>query len=73
VLEEALLRFEGKRLFFEGKRAFSEHDTPKAIELLRKSNNYLHSLRITSIVLLMRTMPTVARRAYLWRSRILGD
>jgi glycosyltransferase involved in cell wall biosynthesis len=73
VLEEALLRFEGKRLFFEGKRAFNEGDTPKAIELLRKSNTYLHSLRILSVVMLLRTMPTVARIAYLWRSRFLGD
>lgn len=73
VLEDAVLRFEGKRLFFEGKRAFNDGDVSKSMELLRQSNTYLHSLRITLIVSLIRILPKFARTAYLWRSRLLGE
>lgn len=73
VLEEAVLRFEGKRLFFEGKRAFNAGDVPTAIERLQKSNDYLHSFRVTLILLLIRTVPSFARTAYVWRSRMLGE
>jgi len=73
VLEDALLRFEGKRLFFEGKRAFNDSDVPKAIERLRKSNTYLHSFRVSLILLLIRALPRFACTVYLWRSRMVGN
>jgi glycosyltransferase involved in cell wall biosynthesis len=73
ILEEAILRFEGKRLFFEGKRSFNAGDVPTAIELLQKSNKYLHSFKVSLIVMLIRTLPSVARTAYVWRSRLLGE
>jgi hypothetical protein len=73
VLEEAILSFEGRRLFFEGKRAFNSGDVPTAIERLQKSNTYLHSFRISLILLLIRTVPSFARTAYVWRSRLLGE
>jgi hypothetical protein len=72
VLEGAILRFEGRRLFYEGKQAFNSGDVATAIERLRKSNTYLHSARVSLIVLLIRTVPTIARTAYVWRSRIIG-
>jgi glycosyltransferase involved in cell wall biosynthesis len=73
TLEESIVRFEGKRLFYEGKRAFNDGDVPTAIERLKQSNKYLRSLRVSMIILLIRAVPTVARTAYLWRSRMLGE
>lgn len=73
VLEDAIFRFKGKKLFYEGKRAFNTGDSPAAIELLQKSNSYLHSFRVSLIVLLIRVMPSMARTAYVWRSRLLGS
>lgn len=73
VLESAVLRFEGKRLFFEGKRAFTDGDIPLAIDRLEKSNRYLHTLRVWLILLLIRTMPSFARTAYFWRARVTGE
>lgn len=73
TVEEAILRFEGKRLFYEGKRAFSDGDVTTAIERLQQSNKYLHSLRVSMIVLLIRAVPSFARTAYLWRARLLGE
>jgi len=73
VLESAVLRFEGKKLFFEGKRAFTDGDIPLAIDRLEKSNTYLHSLRVWLILLLIRTVPSIARTAYVWRSRVTGE
>jgi glycosyltransferase involved in cell wall biosynthesis len=72
LLESAVLRFEGKKLFFEGKRAFKDGDVPLAIDRLEKSNAYLHSPRVRLILLLIRTAPSIARTAYAWRSRLTG-
>jgi hypothetical protein len=72
ILEESLVYYEGRRLFFEGKRAFDSGDIPLAIERLEKSNTYLHSTRVWMIVRLIRTLPSFARTAYLWRTRLIG-
>ena len=66
VLEEAIMRFEGKRAFISG-------DVPTAIDRLQRSTASLSSFRVTLIVLLIRTVPTFARTAYVWRSRLLGE
>jgi glycosyltransferase involved in cell wall biosynthesis len=73
TLEQAILRFEGKRLFFEGKRAFSDGDLVTALDRLQKSNKYLHQFRVSMIILLIRAVPSFARTAYVWRSRMLGE
>jgi glycosyltransferase involved in cell wall biosynthesis len=70
-LEKAILFFEGKRLFYEGKRALNSGDIPLAIDRLEKSNTYLHSPRVWMILLLIRTVPSIARTAYLWRTRLV--
>jgi len=71
-LEKAILFFEGRRFFYEGKRAFTSGDIPLAIERLEKSNNYLRSPRVWMILLLIRTVPSIARTTYLWRTRLIG-
>ncbi|MFZ1135533.1 MAG: glycosyltransferase [Candidatus Korobacteraceae bacterium] len=71
-LEKAILFFEGRRLFYEGKRAFNSGDFPLAVDRLEKSNDYLHSPRIWMILRLIRTVPSIARTAYLWRTRVIG-
>lgn len=73
VLESALRRVEGKKLFFEGKRAFNSGDFPLAVDRLEKSNAYLSSPRVWMILLLVRTLPSLARAAYVWRSRFIGE
>ncbi len=73
VLENAILRFEGRRLFFEGKRAFNSGDYSMAVDRLEKSNKYLRSVRVWLIILLVRNLPSVARTAYVWRSRFIGE
>jgi glycosyltransferase involved in cell wall biosynthesis len=72
-LEKAILFYEGRRLFFEGKRAFSAGDVPLAIDRLEKSNTYLHSPRVWMILHLVRKFPSLARTAYLWRTRLIGE
>lgn len=73
VLEDAILRFEGRKLFFEGKRAFNSGDFSMAVDRLEESNKYLRSVRVWMILWLVRTLPSVARTAYVWRSRFIGD
>jgi glycosyltransferase involved in cell wall biosynthesis len=72
VLERAIHRFEGKRLFFEGKRAFISGDVSLAVNRLEKSNRYLRSPRVWMILQLVRGLPSIARTAYVWRSRFIG-
>jgi hypothetical protein len=72
-LERRILHFEGNRLFSEGRRAFKAGDVSLAVDRLQESNTYLHSLRVSMILLLLRTLPSVARIAYVWRSRFIGD
>ncbi len=72
TLENAIVLYEGKRLFCEGKRAFNDGDVPLALDRLQKSNARLHSPRIWMITKLIRTVPSFARTAYLWRSRLIG-
>jgi glycosyltransferase involved in cell wall biosynthesis len=69
VVKSAIRHFEGKKLFFEGKRAFTSGNISLAVDRLEESNEYLHSPRIWMILQLVRTMPSIARVAYAWRSR----
>jgi len=69
ILESAIRRFEGRKLFFEGKRDFVAGDILSAIDRLRRANTYLHSARLRMILFLIRTMPQIARIVYVWRSR----
>ena len=64
MLEAAIVRFQGNRLFQEGKRAFLEGDIPAAIWYLKQANTRLRSLRIWMIVSLLRVAPSFARVAY---------
>jgi glycosyltransferase involved in cell wall biosynthesis len=69
VLESAILRFRGTKLFFEGKRAFIAGDIPCAIDKIRQANILLRDTRLRMILLLITTMPHIARTIYLWRAR----
>jgi glycosyltransferase involved in cell wall biosynthesis len=69
VLESAILRFRGTKLFLEGKRAFIAGDIPSAVEKLGQANVLLRDTRLRMIFWLISTMPHIARRVYLWRSR----
>jgi len=69
IVESAIRRLEGRKLFFEGKRAFVAGDIPSAVDRLRQANARLDNLRLRMILLLIRTMPRIARTVYLWRSR----
>ena len=73
VLEATLCRFEGEKLFHEGKRAFMAGDITTAVDRLRQSNARLASVRIRMILLLLRTMPGLARAAYFWKWGIRQD
>jgi glycosyltransferase involved in cell wall biosynthesis len=73
VLENAIRRFEGRKLYFEGKRAFSSGDFSLAIDRLERSNAYLRSPRVWMILLVVRTLPSIARTAYIWGSRFMGE
>lgn len=72
VLEGSVRRVKGKRLFYMGKQAFNAGNMSKAITYLEHANEYLHSLRTWLIVRLIRTVPTLARTMYAWRTRLLG-
>jgi glycosyltransferase involved in cell wall biosynthesis len=72
VLEAAIVRFQGRKLFFEGKQAFNSSNIPLAISSLEKSNRYLHSARVWMILLLLRRAPSVAHTMYVWRLRFMG-
>lgn len=72
VLERSMRRVKGKRLFYMGKQAFNVGNISKAIDCLEHANQYLHSLRTWLIVRLIRTVPTLARAMYAWRTRLLG-
>jgi glycosyltransferase involved in cell wall biosynthesis len=65
ILEKAIRSFTGRRLFHEGKRAFLAGDAGAAADLLRQANAYLGSGRVRLILLLLRTMPRLARFAYM--------
>lgn len=67
VLENAIRRIEGNRLFFEGKDAFIAGDISNAVDRLRRANALLHKIRLRMILLIVRTMPQLARTVYLWR------
>jgi hypothetical protein len=67
ILESAIRRFEGKKLFYEGKRAFMAGDIPLATDLLERANSCINSTRIRMILLAIRVMPRIVRKAYAWR------
>jgi hypothetical protein len=67
ILESAIRRFEGKKLFYEGKRAFMAGDIPLATVLLERANFYINSTRIRMILLAIRVMPRIVRKAYAWQ------
>ena len=69
ILESAIRRFEGKKLFVEGKRAFIAGDTSSAVDKLRRANTLLHKTRLQMILFMIRVAPQTARAIYLWRSR----
>lgn len=71
ALDRATQRFEGKKLFFEAKKAFGSSDFSLAVARLKESNLYLRSPRVWMISFLIRTMPSIARVFYDWRSRII--
>ena len=73
VVDRAIMRFEGRKLFFEGKKAFNSGDVATAIERFKESNRYLHSPRIWMILQLLRVAPSFARHMYGWRTRRNGD
>jgi glycosyltransferase involved in cell wall biosynthesis len=72
TLEKAIRRFEGRRLFLEGKRAFLSGDVMMAIDRIGKSKRLLRSPRVWMIFVLVRTLPSVSRAIYAWRSRLGG-
>jgi glycosyltransferase involved in cell wall biosynthesis len=67
ALEGAIHRFEGRKLFFEAKRDLIAGDVRSAVDRLRRANLYLDNTRIQMILLLLRLMPRLVRKAYLWR------
>jgi hypothetical protein len=69
ILESAIRRRKGDKLFIEGKRAFIAGDISFAIDRLGQANAHLDNIRLRMILLLIRTMPRIARTVYLWRSR----
>ena len=73
VLEQAIVRFEGRKLFFEGKHAFGEGDIPLAIDRLSKAYTYLRTVRVWLILQLVRTAPSLASIGYNLRSRWNGE
>ena len=72
-VEEAILRFEGRRLFFEGKQAFADGDISLALDRLTKSNAYLRSPRVWLICQLVHAAPSLARFMYNWRAKWNGS
>ena len=69
ILERAIRRFEGKKLFFEGKRAFIAGDISSAVDHLTQANALLDNTRLRMILFLIRTVPHIVRTLYLWRLR----
>lgn len=65
VLESAIRRFEGKKLFFEGKRAFIAGDISSAADRITQANVLLDNTRLRMILFLIRTMPRLTRTLYL--------
>jgi len=68
ILESAIRRFEGQKLFHEGKRAFTAGDIPLAIDRLEQANARLDSIRVRMILFAIRAMPGLTRTAYEWKS-----
>jgi hypothetical protein len=74
MIESKLAGLEGDRLFYEGKHAFFAGDYVIAVSKLQAANRHLKSKRITRLLLLLRTVPSLARLAYgfLYRNRLNG-
>lgn len=68
ILESAIRRFKGKKLFIEGKSAFIAGDIPSAIDRLEQASTLLKKTRLRMILFLIRRIPQITRRAYLWSS-----
>jgi len=73
AVETTLQCEHGHKLFFEGKRAFLEGDFPQAVDLIKKSNALLKSVRIGAILFALRTMPRLCLKAYNWKMPQLGQ
>lgn len=68
VVQSSIRREDGFKLFFEGKKAFLAEDYPRAINLIQQSNKLLKSVRISTILLALRTMPRICQLAYFWKT-----
>jgi glycosyltransferase involved in cell wall biosynthesis len=68
ILESAIRRHEGNKLFFEGKQAFISGNISAAIAYLEEANARLHNSRLWLILIVIRAIPQIARTVYMWRS-----
>ena len=69
VVESAIRRWEGKKLFQEGRRALDQSDVPTAIQCFEQANLRLREFRLWIILRLLRIMPSTTRAVYRWRSQ----
>jgi GT2 family glycosyltransferase len=69
ALDDAIRRFQGKKLFCEGKQAFISGNIPTAIDCLEHAVTCLGTIRLRLIILSLRTMPQFIRGVYSRRLR----
>jgi glycosyltransferase involved in cell wall biosynthesis len=66
AIQSAVEQEEGFSLFFEGKRAFLNGDFSSAIDLIEQSNVLLKHVRISAILIALRTAPRLCLKVYTW-------
>jgi glycosyltransferase involved in cell wall biosynthesis len=69
AVEKKIEYFDGLRLYFEGKEAFLAGHYSLAVEKLQEAHRHRRSPRTLIILMLVRTVPRLARLVYAWPSR----